>query len=80
MTVSAALAVREALDKAGFDKVAIILSSGFGDPAKVRAFVNAERVLGIRLFDSIGAGGSDCYTWRYAIDRYLGRGYRRNKL
>ena len=57
VTVSAALAVREALDKAGFEKVAIILSSGFGDPAKVRAFVNAERELGIRLFDSIGAGG-----------------------
>ena len=33
-----------------------MLSSGFGDIRKVRAFVKAEKELGIRLFDSLGVG------------------------
>lgn len=35
----------------------IILSSGFGNPEKVQAFIDAEEVIGERLFDSLGVGG-----------------------
>lgn len=35
----------------------IILSSGFGNPEKVKAFVEAEEIIGEKLFDSLGVGG-----------------------
>jgi nicotinate phosphoribosyltransferase len=56
VTVESARAVRDALRAAGFEKTRIALSSGFGDPAKVAAFVEAEKTHG-RLFDSLGVGG-----------------------
>lgn len=34
-----------------------MLSSGFGDAGKVKAFTAAEKQLGIKLFDSLGVGG-----------------------
>jgi len=37
--------------------VKIILSSGFGNPEKVEAFLEAEELLGMKLFDSLGVGG-----------------------
>lgn len=37
--------------------VKIILSSGFGNPEKVKLFLDAEKDLGIRLFDALGVGG-----------------------
>lgn len=57
VTVSGVFALRRALDAAGFPEVEIILTSGFGDPVKVAAFVRAEKILGVRLFDSLGVGG-----------------------
>lgn len=57
VTVTGVLALRRALDQAGYQNVKIILSSGFADAEKVRAFVAAEKVLGIHLFDSLGVGG-----------------------
>jgi len=57
VTVTGVYALRKALDEAGFKDVKIVLSSGFADTAKVRAFVEAEKLLGIRLFDSLGVGG-----------------------
>lgn len=57
VTVTGVAAMRLALDAAGFNDVQIILTSGFGDPRKVEAFVDAEKKLGIRLFDSLGVGG-----------------------
>ncbi|MGE4297366.1 MAG: nicotinate phosphoribosyltransferase [Desulfovibrionaceae bacterium] len=56
VTVSLVRAMRRALDEAGFGHVGITLSSGFGDPRKVRAFVKAEKTHG-RLFDAMGIGG-----------------------
>lgn len=35
----------------------IILSSGFGNPDKIRAFINAEEIMDYKLFDSLGVGG-----------------------
>ena len=47
----------KALDQAGHADVKIILTSGFGDVKKVRAFIDAEKILGVRLFDELGVGG-----------------------
>jgi len=57
VTISGVYALRKALDDAGHDSVGIFLSSGFGDLNKVRAFVDAEQQLGMKLFDAIGVGG-----------------------
>lgn len=56
VTVEGTVAVRRALDQAGFDKVTITLSSGFGNLDKLRAFVEGERKYG-RLFEALGIGG-----------------------
>ena len=56
VTVSAVRAIRNALDAAGHQAVNIVLSSGFGDTSKLRAFVEAEKKDG-RLFESLGIGG-----------------------
>lgn len=85
VTVAGTAAMRQALDAAGFQDVAIVLSSGFGNPAKVAAFAAAERQQG-RLFDSLGIGGL-FEAWCATADivrvqgRELaktGRGYRDN--
>lgn len=39
------------------EKVKIILSSGFGNPNKVRGFLDTEKILGMKLFDALGVGG-----------------------
>ena len=57
VTVSGVLAVRRALDAAGFETVAIVLSSGFASAKKVAAFVRAEKLLGVKLFETLGVGG-----------------------
>ena len=56
VTVSGVLAVRRALDAAGFGHVGIVLSSGFSNPDKLAAFAAAEREHG-PLFASLGIGG-----------------------
>ncbi|WP_428568808.1 MAG: nicotinate phosphoribosyltransferase [Solidesulfovibrio sp. DCME] len=56
VTVAGTLAVRRALDAAGFAHVGIVLSSGFGNLEKIKAFVQAENEYG-RLFESLGIGG-----------------------
>lgn len=57
VTVTGVYALRKALDQFGHKDVKIFLTSGFGDPEKVRAFIEAEKVLGIKLFDGLGVGG-----------------------
>lgn len=57
VTVTGVYALRQALDDAGYQDVRIMLSSGFGDPEKVRAFARAEKTLGTKLFDALGVGG-----------------------
>ncbi len=57
VTVTGVYALRRALDQFGHKDVKIILTSGFGDPAKVQAFVDAEKTLGVKLFDALGVGG-----------------------
>lgn len=60
VSISAALALRQALDKANIkNRVGIVLSSGFSNPEKVKAFNEAEKLLGIQLYDGIGAGFLD---------------------
>lgn len=56
VTVEGTAAVRRALDAGGFEDVDIVLSSGFGDPDKLRAFMDGERRHG-RLFAALGIGG-----------------------
>lgn len=57
VTASSAFFLRENLDKFGFNDVKIMLSSGFGNPEKVKAFVDAEKYSGKKLFDALGVGG-----------------------
>ncbi|MCB0328271.1 MAG: hypothetical protein KDD70_01370 [Bdellovibrionales bacterium] len=57
VTISGVYALRKALDEAGHRDTKIILTSGFGNPEKVAAFVRAEEALGITLFDGLGVGG-----------------------
>lgn len=56
VSISGVYAVRKALDDVGFKNIKIVLSSGFGNIEKVHTFVNAEKALGVRLFDSLGVG------------------------
>lgn len=56
VSVAGTVAVRRALNAAGFPEVDIVLSSGFGSPDKIAAFVAAEREHG-PLFSSLGIGG-----------------------
>jgi nicotinate phosphoribosyltransferase len=56
VTVESVRAVRKALDENGFSKVNIVLSSGFGDSDKLKAFCDDEKARG-RLFESLGIGG-----------------------
>lgn len=56
VTISGVLAVRQKLNSLGFSKVRITLSSGFGTVEKVKAFVEAEKSLGVHLFDALGVG------------------------
>ncbi|MBO4302489.1 hypothetical protein J5839_03990 [Methanosarcinaceae archaeon] len=57
VTVTGVYAVKEALLRNGYDRTGVMLTSGFGNPEKVRAFARAEKMTGVRLFDSLGVGG-----------------------
>ena len=56
VTISGVYAMRKALDEHGHGDMKIALSSGFADPKKVEAFVEAESLLGVKLFDMLGVG------------------------
>jgi nicotinate phosphoribosyltransferase len=49
--------VRMALNGIGREDVKIVLSSGFGNPKKLHSFIQAEKDLNMKLFDSLGIGG-----------------------
>lgn len=74
VTVAGTVAMRRALDAAGLGHVDIVLSSGFGNPEKIAAFVEAERQYG-PLFTSLGIGGL-FRSWSATADivRVAGRG------
>ena len=57
VSISGVYLVRKLLNDSGYEKVKIILSSGFGNPQKVQSFLDAEEMLEIKLFDSLGVGG-----------------------
>lgn len=57
VTISGVYNIRKILNNSGYQDVKIMLSSGFGNPEKVKAFVDAEQQLGIKLFDGLGVGG-----------------------
>ncbi len=57
VSVSGVYAIRKLLNDEGYDKVKIILSSGFGNPFKVEKFIEAEELLKMKLFDGLGVGG-----------------------
>ena len=56
VSILGTLAVREALNENNGENVKITLSSGFGNLSKVKAFLEAEKILGVKLFDSLGVG------------------------
>jgi len=56
VTVSGVYNIAKARERLNH-KYKIILSSGFGNIEKVKAFVEAEKELGIKLFDGLGVGG-----------------------
>ncbi len=56
VTVAGVYAMRQALDKNGYQNAKIALSSGFAKAAKVKAFATAEKILGVKLFDLLGVG------------------------
>ena len=53
VSVFGATLLREVLDK----NYKIMLSSGFGNPEKVKVFLEAEKDLGHSIFDGLGVGG-----------------------
>jgi nicotinate phosphoribosyltransferase len=57
VSIRGVMELRCALNKAGYEHIKIILTSGFANIEKVKAFVNAEKVLGMQLFDGLGIGG-----------------------
>lgn len=57
VTVTGVWQLRNALTEAGHPDVAFVLSSGFGDPKKVAAFMRAQEQLKVRLCDVFGVGG-----------------------
>ncbi|MFM1847352.1 MAG: hypothetical protein RL417_826 [Pseudomonadota bacterium] len=57
VTVTGVYAVKRALTRRGGERLHTVLTSGFGDRRKVRAFIEAEQILGVSLFDSLGVGG-----------------------
>ncbi len=79
VTVTGVYALRKALDEAGFQNVKIMLTSGFGSVAKVKAFTRAEKLLGVKLFDALGVGGvySPC---RAATMDIVGVGHTRKSI
>jgi nicotinate phosphoribosyltransferase len=59
VTVEGVRALREALNRNGLREVKVVVSSGFSNPDKVRAFNEGEKLYGLRLYDAIGAGFLD---------------------
>ncbi len=57
VTISGVYALRMALDEYKHEDMKIFLSSGFGNVEKVKAFVEAEKELELKLFDALGVGG-----------------------
>jgi len=86
VTIEIARHMRNALRGTGHHYAKIVLSSGFGNPEKIKAFNEAEEKLGIRLYDALGVGG--LYEARFATSDIVridgknfakkGRGYKAN--
>ena len=57
VTVSGVFALKTALDQEDFRQLRFVLSSGFADINKIRAFLNAEEIFKQKLFDILGVGG-----------------------
>lgn len=56
VTVTGVYSMRKDLDEKGYRDMKIALSSGFAEARKVKAFANAEEILGAKLFDLLGVG------------------------
>lgn len=78
VTIAGTYQVRIKLSEAGFSNVKIMLSSGFGDARKVKAFVDAEKELGVQLFDSLGIG--QLFPMRAATMDLVSIGEEQNRL
>ena len=57
VSITGVAALRKALNDEGFGNTKIVLSSGFADVEKVKAFVAAEQQYGLKLFGALGVGG-----------------------
>ena len=56
VSIKGVYCLRKMLDDAGYQDKKIVLSSGFANPDKVRNFIEAEKELGVKLFDMLGVG------------------------
>lgn len=57
VSIAGVYEMRKILNLQGHQNIHIILTSGFGEVDKVKAFVEAEKELKIKLFDGLGVGG-----------------------
>lgn len=57
VTITGAIALRLELNRAGFQDLNTILTSGFGNVEKVEAFIRAEEKIGFEFFNELGVGG-----------------------
>lgn len=57
VTISGVYSLNKALLEEDFQNLNIILTSGFGSVEKIKAFLDAEKRLEMKLFDGLGVGG-----------------------
>lgn len=57
VSVSGVYALRKSLNDKGYSDVKLILTSGFGDEEKLKAFIDSEEKLETKLIGGLGIGG-----------------------
>jgi len=72
VSIQGVYTLRKKLDENGFQSIKIILSSGFGNIYKTKAFIEAERQFHTKLFDALGIG--EVFTVRSATMDVVGVG------
>jgi len=78
VTVTGVYAVKKALEENGYASLKVMLSSGFANSKKVKAFVRAEKLIGEKLFDGLGVG--QVFESRAAKMDLVAVGYAPDKL
>lgn len=78
VSVKGVYSVKKRLEDSGMN-IKIFLTSGFGNPEKVKDFINAEAELKTRLFDGLG-GGQMFYSRAATADIYEVEGEQIHKV